>query len=372
MTLSEPPSRIPTTKLDNFDDEIGEQLLAAVERVARAGAFTLGAEVEAFEQEYAEYCGTPHAIGVSSGTSAIELTLRALGIGQGDEVLVPANTFIATAEAVSAIGATPKFIDVDRSTAVINADLVEAALGPRTRCVIAVHLFGRTVDLDPIVELAHARGIAVIEDACQAHGAIMRGRRAGAVADAGCFSFYPSKNLGGWGDGGCVVTGDAVLAETVRRLRSHGESTRYQHEMIGTTARLDAIQAAVLRVKLTRLDAQNAARRRIGATLINELEGTAVIPPAAVAPGGDHVFHQFVIESGDRDALRARLAQHDIDTAIHYPVPIHLTPAYAWAGLGPGSLPVCERLAERACSLPMFPSMSDHELSRLICAVGGF
>jgi dTDP-3-amino-3,4,6-trideoxy-alpha-D-glucose transaminase len=287
-------------------------------------------------------------------------------------VIVPANTFIATAEAVSATGATPKFIDVERNTALINAELVEAALGPRTRCVIAVHLYGRTVELDPIIELAHGCGVAVLEDACQAHGAIMHGRRAGAAADAGCFSFYPSKNLGGWGDGGCVVTSDSVLADTVRRLRSHGESVRYQHQLIGTTARLDALQAAVLRVKLPRLDEQNAARRRIGATLIRELEGTGVTPPAAPARGGDHVFHQFVIESEDRDSLRARLAQHGIDSAIHYPVPIHLTPAYASLGLGPGSLPVCELLAERICSLPMFPSLQDHEIARVICAVGGF
>ncbi len=347
-----------------------EELLETVRRVAWSARFTLGPEVEAFELEYADYCGVSHAVGVSSGTDALALTLRALEIGPGDEVLVPANSFIATAEAVSLVGAVPRFLDVDRQTGLITAEGTEPAIGRHTRCVIAVHLYGRTAELDPIVALARDRGLAVIEDACQAHGASIAGRRVGTLGHAGCFSFYPAKNLGAWGDAGAVVTSDVQLADRVRLMRAHGERVRYRHELVGTTARLDALQAAILRVKLRRLDAWNDCRRRAGAALTAALRDAPVIPPVAPSPGGDHVFHQFVVESQDRGALRAHLAARGISTAVHYPVPTHQTPAYA--DVVSARLPVAEGLAGRILSLPIYPAMTDEEIDRVAEAVGSF
>jgi dTDP-3-amino-3,4,6-trideoxy-alpha-D-glucose transaminase len=360
---------IAMTRLDDSDPALMQELLETVGRVARSAGFTLGPEVLAFEAEFAAYCGTGHAIGVSSGTDALALTLRALRIGPGDEVLVPANTFIGTAEAVSMAGAVPRFVDVDPHTGLVTADGIREALGPRTRGVIPVHLYGRTVDLEPIVELARDRGVAVVEDACQAHGAWVGSRRAGAIGDAGCFSFYPAKNLGAWGDAGAVVTDDPDLADRVRLIRAHGERGRYHHEVVGTTARMDAIQAAILRVKLRRLDGWNAARRRAGAALEAALHRASV---TVVSPGllADNVFHQFVVRSADRDGLRAHLAPRGIATAIHYPVPIHQTPAYATALRHP--LPVSEDLAQRIISLPMHPGITDEEIARTAQAVHDF
>ena len=358
--------------MDNADEELLSELLGVVERVARQGAFTGGAEVEAFDDELATYCGTAHAIGLSSGTEALVLALRALEIGPGDEVIVPTNSFIATAEAVTLVGATPRFVDVDPETALVTAELVEPAIGPRTRCVMPVHLYGRTVDLDPIIALARAAGLAVIEDACQAHGAWLGDRRAGSIADCGAFSFYPAKNLGAWGDAGALVTNDDAIADRVRLLRSHGERPRYHHLVPGTTARLDALQAAVLRVKLRRLDGWNDDRRRVAAALSAALAGGPVALPAPVGPGGDHVFHQYVVATEQRDAFRAHLEREGVATGIHYPVAIHRSPAYASAGLGEGSLPAAERLAETICSLPVHPSLTDDEIAHVASAVHGF
>jgi dTDP-3-amino-3,4,6-trideoxy-alpha-D-glucose transaminase len=359
---------IPLVRLDNADQALMEELLETVRRVAEKGTFTLGPEVEAFEAEYAEYCGAGHAIGVSSGTEALALVLRSLDVGPGDEVIVPANSFIATAEAVSLVGATPCFVDVCPRTALITAEEVAAAIGPMTRAVIPVHLYGRTLDLDPILALARDRGVAVIEDACQAHGALLHGQRAGSLGDAGCFSFYPAKNLGAWGDGGAVVTSDARLADRIRLLRAHGERSRYHHEVIGTTARLDALQAAILRVKLRRLDEWNERRRRVGAAMNDALRDSPVTPPPPADRGGDHVFHQYVVQSEDRDRLREHLAAAGVATAIHYPIPVHRTPAYAANSSHPG-LPVIERLAERIVSLPMHPAMSEAEIAQVAAAV---
>jgi dTDP-3-amino-3,4,6-trideoxy-alpha-D-glucose transaminase len=360
---------IPVTRLDQADPILLEELLEVVARVARAGAFTLGAELESFEREFAAYCETDFAVGVSSGTEAISLALRALGIGPGDEVIVPTNSFIATAEAVSWVGATPKLVDVDPETHLITPEAVEAAIGPRTRCVIPVHLMGSTADVPGIMEVARAAGIRVIEDTAQAHGADVYGRRAGSTADFGCFSFYPTKNLGGWGDGGAVITADAALAEHVKLLRSHGEGPRYHHRMVGTTARLDALQAALLRVKLRHLDARNDDRRRLGAALRAGLAGTSVELPT---PGADHVYHLFIVRSKQRDALREHLQAHGVSSAVHYPFPIHRTEAYADLGLGEGSLPVAERLVDEICTLPLFPTMSDAEVQRVVAAVESF
>jgi dTDP-4-amino-4,6-dideoxygalactose transaminase len=366
------PAAVPFTRLDNADPELLDELLGVVEDVSRRAAFTLGTEVEEFERSFAEWCGTDHAVGVSSGTAALELALRGLGVGRGDEVIVPTNSFIATAEAVSAVGATPCLVDVDEETALLTTEIVEAALTPRTRCVIPVHLYGRTVKMDPLLTFCRDRGILVVEDACQAHGSLSRGRPAGSRGDAGCFSFYPTKNLGAWGDGGAVVTADPKLAERVRKLRSHGELTRHYHEMPATTDRLDALQAAILRVKLGRLDQANRARRAAGAALRSALADTAVTPPAPTAPDGDHVFHLFVVRTPVRHALRNHLKNSGIAHAIHYPRPIHLQPAYANLGLGAGSLPVAESLAGESCSLPIFPTISEQEIERIATVVAEF
>jgi dTDP-3-amino-3,4,6-trideoxy-alpha-D-glucose transaminase len=375
------PARVPFTRMDHADPALLEELMGAVREVAEHGAFTLGRHVESFEDEFAAYCETDFAVGVSSGTEALTLALRALQIGPGDEVIVPANSFIATAEAVSAVGAVPRVVDVDPESHLITAELLAAALGPRVRCVIPVHLYGATVELDPILELAREAGIHVLEDACQAHGARYRGRRVGTIGALGCFSFYPAKNLGAWGDGGAVVTAIPELAERVRLLRAHGERPRYQHRAIGTTARLDALQAAVLRRKLMRLDGWNDERRRLGDELharlgrAGEAGGAnprAVDPVRAPPPHGDDVHHLFVVRCAERDALREHLARAGVASAIHYPVPIHRTEAYAGLGLHPGSLPVSEALAGRICSLPIFPGMSRAELERVAGAVEGF
>ena len=349
-----------------------EELLGAVERVARAGAFTLGEEVLQFEADFAAYCGTAYAIGVSSGTEALALVLRALEVGPGDEVIVPANSFIATAEAVTLVGAVPRFVDVDPATALLTAEIVESAIGERTRCVIPVHLYGRTAELAPILAVAERHGLSVIEDACQAHGAWLGGARAGSLGIAGCFSFYPAKNLGAWGDGGAVVTSDSELDRRIRLLRAHGEQTRYQHEVVGTTARLDALQAAILRVKLQYLDSWNDGRRRVGAALATALADAPVRVPAPCSSTGDHVFHQFVVEVDDRDRFREHLAVRGIATAIHYPVPIHRTPAYASSGMAAGSLPVAEWLAPRICSLPMHHALSSEEIEHIVEAALDF
>ncbi|HEY3829170.1 MAG TPA: DegT/DnrJ/EryC1/StrS family aminotransferase [Solirubrobacteraceae bacterium] len=362
--------------MDNADPELLEELMGAVREVAEQGAFTLGHHVEAFERDFAAYCETDFAIGVSSGTEALALALRALDVGPGDEVVVPANSFIATAEAVSAVGATPLPIDVDPDSHLITAELVAASLNPRVRCVIPVHLFGATVDMDPLLELAREAGIHVLEDACQAHGARYRGRRVGTLGALGCFSFYPAKNLGAWGDGGAVVSAVPELADRVRLLRSHGERPRYHHREVGATARLDALQAAILRRKLTRLDAWNEGRRQVGSALRERLAsaaGTPLVDPVHLPfAEADHVYHLFVVRCAARDALREHLEREGVASAIHYPVPIHRTGAYAGLGLGPGSRPVSEALAEQICSLPVFPGMSSDELEQIVEAVRKF
>ncbi len=388
------PAEVPFARMDCADPELLEELLGAVREVAEHGAFTLGHHVEAFEREFADYCESDFAVGVSSGTEALVLALRALEVGPGDEVVVPANSFIATAEAVSAVGATPVPVDVDPDSHLLTAELFAASLNPRVRCVIPVHLFGGTVDLDPILALAREAGVHVVEDACQAHGARYRGRRVGTLGALGCFSFYPAKNLGAWGDGGAVVTDVPEFADRLRLLRSHGERPRYHHRVVGSTARLDALQAAVLRRKLTRLDGWNEERRRIGAELRERLAGLggpldpalasseaggsggspggALDPVGLSFPGADHVYHLFVVRCEDRDALRQHLAERGVATGIHYPVPIHRTAAYADLGFGPGSLPVSEALAERICSLPIFPGMRKTEIDQIIGAVASF
>jgi dTDP-3-amino-3,4,6-trideoxy-alpha-D-glucose transaminase len=364
--------KVPFIRLDGAFPELFAELLETVERIGRDSAFTLGPELERFEGAFADFCGTTHAVGVSSGTAALEIALRALGVGPGDEVIVPTYSFIATAEAVSTVGATPVIVDVEEETALITAEIVEAALTPRTRCVIPVHLFGRPVEMDPLLALCRERGVAVVEDACQAHGALYRGRPVGSLGDAGCFSFYPTKNLGGWGDGGALVTNDAELDEQVRLLRSHGESPRHHHRLTTGTHRLDTLQAAILEVKLRHLAEWNQRRRDAAEALRDGLAGSDAIAPAAAAADSDHVYHLFVVRSSDRDALRDHLDARGVASAVHYPTPIHLQPAYAEIGLGRGDLPVAERLASENCSLPIFPAIEDWHIAEIVAAVQSF
>jgi dTDP-3-amino-3,4,6-trideoxy-alpha-D-glucose transaminase len=369
MTSAIASAQVPLLRLDPADPALLDELLEVVARVASTGAFTMGHELDAFEDEFAAFCEIRHAVGISSGTEALVLALRALDIGPGDEVVVPANSFIATAEAVSLAGATPRLVDVDPSTHLITAELLQSAIGPRTRAVIPVHLMGATVNMTPLVEVAHAAGLYVVEDCAQAHGARYHGQRVGTFGDLGCFSFYPTKNLGGWGDGGAVVSADPELAARVRLLRSHGEGPRYHHSVVGTTARLDSLQAALLRVKLRRLEGWNDDRRRIGSALRDGLSDTSLELPAPASAAGDHVYHLFIARTEQRDALRDFLGERGVATAVHYPIPIHRTGAYAQLGLGEGSLPVAERLAEQICTLPLYPMMPDAEVARVIDAV---
>jgi dTDP-4-amino-4,6-dideoxygalactose transaminase len=332
--------------------------------------WVLGADVEAFEAEFAMYCGTRHAVGTDCGLSALELILRGYGIGTGDEVITAANTFIATVLAISHAGATPVLVDVDPVTRNIDPEQVERAITPRTRAIMPVHLYGRPAAMDAIGAIAAEHGLRVVEDAAQAHGARYRGRRAGALGDAAGFSFYPAKNLGGFGDGGAVVTDDDDLAASVRMLRDYGQRRKYDHAVKGLNRRLDTLQAAVLRLKLRRLDAWNARRRELAGRYTVALAGGAVTPPAGAGDDEEAVWHLYVVEGDDRDVLRARLTEGGVQTGIHYPVPVHLQPAYADLGLGPGSFPVTERLAGRILSLPMCPHLQDTDVDRVAEVIG--
>jgi dTDP-3-amino-3,4,6-trideoxy-alpha-D-glucose transaminase len=365
MSLDE-TAGIPLTVMDHDDPELFGELMAAVEHVAGAGAFTGGAAVEEFEADYGAWCDVPYAVGVSSGTEALVLVLRALEIGPGDEVVVPANSFIATAEAVSLAGARPRFADVDPQTQLMTAETLEPVLTPAVRCVIPVHLFGRTVDMAPIMELARAEGLLVVEDAAQAHGARYRGRRVGTIGDAGTFSFYPAKNLGAWGDAGAVITSREDLADRVRLLRSHGESPRYRHRVVGTTARLDALQAAILRLKLPRLEGWSQARRLVAERLREALaDAEEIVPPPPAQPDGDHVYHQFVVRTPRRDVVRGFLAERGIATGIHYPIPIHRSQAYEAPVEACDPAPHATQLAQEILSLPIFPSMTEEQIGRI-------
>ena len=358
---------IPVLDLAAMHRETSAELDDAWRQVSASAKFIGGEFVERFEGEWARYCQAEHCVGVASGTAALQLALWALGIGRGDEVIVPANTFAATPLAVVAVGARPVFIDVDPATLLITAAGVEAALGPRTAAVIPVHLYGQPVDLDAICEVAAAAGIAVVEDAAQAHGATWRGKPVGTVGDIGCFSFYPGKNLGAFGDAGAVVTQDAALAERVRSISNYGcRGSRYRHEMIGTNSRLDGLQAALLSVKLRRLDAWNQGRRRAAARYQVAL---ADLPVRMVhnAPGAFSTYHLQVIRTAHRDELRERLAAEGIATGIHYPLPCHLQPAFVTEDVP--SLPVAERAADEIVSLPMFPHLGDAEIDFIAQAI---
>lgn len=348
-----------------------EAIDAAVSRVLSGGWYILGEEVRRCEEEFAAYLGADHALGVASGTDALLLALRALEIGPGDEVITVSHTAVATAAAIELSGAKPVFVDVDPATYTLDPALLDDALTPQTRAIIPVHLYGQAAALQPILNFAHNHNLALIEDCAQAHGAAYQGQKVGTWGDAAAFSFYPTKNLGAIGDGGAVVTNRADVAERLHLLRQYGWRERYISDITGYNSRLDELQAAVLRVRLRHLDADNQQRQTAAQQYHALLDGLPLVLPKTGA-AESHVYHLFVIQVEERDALRAYLQAKGIGTAIHYPMPVHLQPAYRRLGYLPGSLPVTERLAGRILSLPMFPGVTEEQVAAVCGAIRNF
>jgi dTDP-4-amino-4,6-dideoxygalactose transaminase len=350
---------------------ITEEVDEAFARVLKKTDFILGEEMYRFEEEFAAYCDVEYAVGVDSGTSALEMVLMAYGVGPGDEVITTANTFIATALAISYVGATPVLIDMNPQTYEMNPSLLKAAITPRTKAIMPVHLYGHPADMDPIMEIAHQYGLIVVEDASQAHGARYKGKRVGSLGHAAAFSLYPGKNLGAYGDAGIIVTHDARIAETLRRLRNYGQTQKYHHVQRGYNRRLDTLQAALLRVKLRYLDDWNAARRRHAALYRQLLESAPVILPE-VADGAEPVYHLYVVRTQRRDALQTHLQAHGIAVGIHYPIPIHLQPAYDDLGYQKGAFPITEQAADQILSLPMYPELTPDAIAHITATINTF
>ena len=364
--------KVPFLDVRASYDELRGELDAAFHRVMDSGWYILGEEVEAFEREWAAYCGVTHCIGVGNGLDALHLVLRAWGIGQGAEVIVPSNTYVATWLAVSYAGATPVPVEPDPRTYNIDSGRIEAAITGRTRAVIPVHLYGQPADMDPINEIAARHGLKVLEDAAQAHGARYKGRRAGALGDAAGWSFYPGKNLGAFGDGGAVTTNDDGLADRLRVLRNYGSRVKYFNEVKGFNSRLDPLQAAFLRVKLTHLDEWNARRGSLVQTYFSGLGGVSKLTLPMVLDAADPCWHVFVVRHPERDALQATLNQRGIGTLIHYPVPPHRSQAYRDLGPGRFTLPLAEAVAATVLSLPLGPHIAETEVALVAGTVAAF
>jgi dTDP-4-amino-4,6-dideoxygalactose transaminase len=352
--------------------ELREELDAAYRRVMESGWFVLGAECEAFEAEFAAYCGARHCVGVGNGLEALHLILRAMDVGPGDEVIVPSNTYIATWLAVSYTGATPIPVEPDERTHNLDPARVEEAVTPRTKVIMPVHLYGQTADMDALNDIAARRGLRVVEDAAQAQGARYKGRVAGSLADAAGFSFYPGKNLGALGDAGAVTTDDDNLADRVRVLRNYGSRVKYENETRGFNSRLDEMQAALLRAKLPKLDEWNARRRRVAESYLQQLEGVAGLVLPSVPEWADPVWHLFVVRTTERARLQAYLTEAGVGTLIHYPKPPHLQTAYADAGHHAGDFPLAERLSEEVLSLPMGPHLSGEAVDYIVAKLSSF
>jgi len=360
--------RIGITDLSRQYQSIKAEVDAAIAHVFHRGDFILGEEVTQFEKEFAAYCGVKYAIGVDSGLSALELGMRALGIGKGDEVITPANSFIASSSAISFTGATPVFVDIDPTTYNMDVDQVKCKINPRTKAIMPVHLYGQPTEMDKVIKLSQEHGLWVIEDACQAHGARYKGRRVGSIGHVAAFSFYPSKNLGGYGDGGAIVTNDAKVAEKVRTMRNYGQQGKYNHVTLAWNRRLDTIQASVLRVKLRYLDEWNERRRKLASIYHQLLGDVNVVRPTSLSQC-EHAYHLYVVQADDRDHLRKALAKHGIETGIHYPICIHLQPAYAYLGYKRGDFPMSEYCSDRIVSLPMFPELTEGELKYVVACI---
>jgi dTDP-4-amino-4,6-dideoxygalactose transaminase len=359
---------VPFVDLNQQYRSIAPEVNAAVLGALESSQFVLGSQVAAFETEFSEYVGTRFGIGVNSGTSALHLALLAAGVGPGDEVITVSFTFVATVAAVVYTGAKPVLVDIDPRTNTIDVAQVEAAITERTKAILPVHLYGQPADLDPLIEIARRRGLTVIEDAAQAHGAEYKGRRVGSIGDLGCFSFYPGKNLGAYGEGGMVVTDNPEYARKIKMLRDWGAEQKYQHVLKGYNYRLEGIQGAILRVKLRYLEAWTEARRAHAALYSEKLAASGLRLPAAV-PGTRHVFHVYSIFTPERDALRDALQGQGIQTGIHYPIPVHLLPAYADLNYKAGDLPRTEQAAREELSLPMFAELTDDQIGKVCGAV---
>ena len=366
---------IPLVDLKAQYATIRDEVRAAIDDVLESMQLTIGPNVKAFDDEFASYIGTKHSIGVGSGTDALQLAIRACGVSSGDEVITVSHTFFATVEAILYANARPILVEVDEKTMLIDPAAVAAAITPRTKAIIPVHLYGRTVDLKPLKQLAQDRNITIIEDAAQAHGALLDdGKKAGTGGRVNCFSFYCSKNLGAYGEAGSITTNDDRLAEELRALREHGQSTRYYHPVIGYNARLDEIQAAILRIKLRKLEEWNARRRVLARMYDERLAGSGVTVPEIPSDIRRHVFYTYTIRvgGGRRDDLRKYLGERGIGTQIHYPVPIHLQQSAEFLGYRKGDMPVTERVASEVLSLPMFAELTDGQLERVADSVRSF
>jgi dTDP-4-amino-4,6-dideoxygalactose transaminase len=360
--------KVPLLDLKAEYHELRDQILPALDRVCENSAFVLGEDVEQFEREFASYCDVKHCVALSSGTAALHLGLLALGVQPGDEVITSPNTFLATAEAITYCGARPVFVDIDSATANLDPAGIERAVTPRTRAIIPIHLYGRPADMDAIRSIAEKLKLLVLEDAAQAHGARYRGRRVGGLGHAAAFSFYPSKNLGAYGEGGALTTNDDSVAKYARAARSHGQTARYEHEFVGYNYRMQGFQGAVLRIKLRYLERWTARRREIASeyrrVLANAKLGMPVDPPQ-----DECVYHQFVIYVNNRNSVISQLAAREIETAIHYPKPLHLQPAYSSLAYPPCSFPLAERACDRVLSLPIYPSMTAEQVAHVAGAV---
>jgi len=363
---------IPFVDLVAQYKSIAGEVDRAFHEVTASAQYILGARVERFEEEFAAFVGVDHAVGVGSGLDALRLGLLALEVGRGDEVILPANTYIATALAVSEVGADVVLVDCDPETYNIDPAAVASALRSRTRALLPVHFTGQAAEMRPLLELAANNSVEVVEDAAQAHGALYEGRPCGSLGKVACFSFYPGKNLGAYGDGGMVTTSDPVVVERTRRLRNYGERAKYDHVVKGVNSRLDGLQAAFLSVKLPHLASWNKARLRHADMYTVELEGVGDLGLQKRSPSSTHVYHLFVVETAERDALRDSLAERGIQTGIHYPIPIHLQEAYSDLRLGPGAFPHAERLAHETLSLPMYPELTEEQIRRVTDAIREF
>jgi len=362
-------NRVPFIDLEAHHRPLRLEIDRAIKEVIDSGAFAGGPFVERFESEFAAYCGSEYAVGVGSGTEALWLSLLACGIGAGDEVITVPNTFMATAEAITYCGARPVFVDVDDSTYTMDPAGLEAAITEQTKAIIPVHLFGQPADMDPILELARRHGLFVIEDAAQAHGAKYKGRMAGTIGDIGCFSFYPGKNLGAFGEAGAVITNNPELQSQIRTLRDHGQARKYHHNEIGWNCRMDGIQGAVLSVKLKHIDQANAMRRRHALEYDRALSGTEGIILPIVPSYAEHVYHIYAIRVEDRDEAFYVLTEKGIQFGVHYPVPIHRQKAYRHLGYAEGAFPVAEQMAREVISLPMFPELTPEQIGMVVFAV---
>jgi dTDP-4-amino-4,6-dideoxygalactose transaminase len=361
--------RVPFLDLNAHHAPLREEFDRAIAEVIDSGAFAGGPFVEKFENEFAAFCRCEQAIGLGSGTEALWLALMGCGVGAGDEVLTVPNTFMATAEAITYCAARPVFVDVDERTYTMDPAGLEKALTKRTKAIVPVHLFGQPADMDPILEFARKHGLFVIEDACQAHGAEYKGRRAGTLGDAGCFSFYPGKNLGAFGEAGAVITNNAELADKIRVLRDHGQVRKYRHNLIGWNCRMDGIQAAVLSVKLRRLESGNLARRAHAKDYNRAFEGLEEVITPDEASYARHVYHVYALRVQDRDEVLFTLKEKGIQCGVHYPVPVHLQRAYRDLGYVSGDFPVSEQTALEYISLPMFPELTKEQISMVTLAV---